>query len=101
MKIRKKRIALGVIITIILCSYLLLKSKSIKDFYQEDLVFFRLFHTKISKDNNLDNLEMNKKLQKSNIVLELLNKQTDKKEVILSDTIEERTLVHEKIAPRN
>ena len=112
MKKQKLKKALIIIIILILCIFLF-KEKP-KSNEQEDIIFFKKIYLGKNQendnnttqnqeqneiDNNIEMLNLEKISKKEEYVFDVSYKNTDFKNVNLSETINQETLVNEKIAP--
>ncbi len=97
MKKQKRKIVLGVVIIIILCIFFLLNFKNTSNGYQDELIFFKLFSS--GKQENIENFKKNS--QKNQSIFQVSYQNIDFQNLYLSDTADPKTLIQEKIAPRN
>ena len=112
---RKKKTWL-IILIVFICILLSILNSIKYSFLQEDLLFFQFFHSinqnKNEADNitnlqeeilNQNNIKVEKNIQKSittkSIIFEVEYKNTKMQDVNLAETIDNKTLVNEKIAP--
>lgn len=102
MKKQKRKVILSIIIILILCIFLFLTRRKQDDKFQDELIFFKLF----SFGQELP--QQDTVLSKNQVKEEKTNKQyhfnisyqnIDFKNIYLSETIHQDTLVQEKIAP--
>ncbi len=107
MKNRKKRYI--IVITIFICLIFLIMHFTIYDFLQEDVIFFQFFNSKNQSKNISDNTNESKikegrnqeetSINMKSIFFNVQFQHTKLKAVDLMETIDEKTLVYEKIAP--
>lgn len=97
-KVKTKVIILIIIVILILSIFLFYNKSKSNNYFQDDIIFFKLF----SKNKN-DNIENTKnQINLNNIYyFQVSYKNIDFKNIYLSDTINKKTLIREKIAPRN
>lgn len=107
----KKKIWI-IILIVFLCVILLIIRSIRYDFLQEDLLFFQFFHSINQADDitnlqeeilNQNNIKIEKNITKNkiskSIIFEVKYKNTKLQDVNLAQTIDNKTLVNEKIAP--
>lgn len=107
MKNRKKQYM--IVIIIFICLIFLIMHFTIYDFLQEDVIFFQFFNSKNQSKNISDNTNENKikegrnqeetSINTKSIFFNVQFQHTKLKAVDLMETIDEKTLVYEKIAP--
>lgn len=97
MKTKKKKI-ICVIIIILILIWAIYSTSYI--FLQEDFIFFEFFHSKVQSETNTNkfSLEQNGNDNKE-IIFEVTYKNTKLQSLNLMETIHNKTLIHEKIAP--
>lgn len=97
MKKSKRKIIIFIIGVVIILYVFFFKNSNLGYYFQDEIVFFKLFSQgdrRITKSNDQINL--------NNICyFQVLYKNIDFKNIYLSDTINKKTLIREKIAPRN
>ncbi len=107
MKNRKKQYM--IVIIIFICLIFLIMHFTIYDFLQEDVIFFQFFNSKNQSKNISDNTNESKikegrnqeetSINTKSIFFNVQFQHTKLKAVDLMETIDEKTLVYEKIAP--
>lgn len=107
MKNRKKQYM--IVIIIFICLIFLIMHFTIYDFLQEDVIFFQFFNSKNQSKNISDNTNESKikegrnqeetSINRKSIFFNVQFQHTKLKAVDLMETIDEKTLVYEKIAP--
>ena len=107
MKNRKKQYM--IVIIIFICLIFLIMHFTIYDFLQEDVIFFQFFNSKNQSKNISDNTNESKikegrnqeetSINRKSIFFNEQFQHTKLKAVDLMETIDEKTLVYEKIAP--
>ena len=107
MKNRKKQYM--IVIIIFICLIVLIMHFTIYDFLQEDVIFFQFFNSKNQSKNISDNTNESKikegrnqeetSINTKSIFFNVQFQHTKLKAVDLMETIDEKTLVYEKIAP--
>ena len=95
MKRKIKKIICFFLLLFILLVFMLYSVQSI--FLQEDLIFFQFFHSKNKSQINVNKQNTDK--QNERFTFYVTYKNTDLKSVNLLETINNKTLVYEKIAP--
>ena len=101
MKKRKTKLAIIAIVILVLCIFLFQNKKSQNNKFQDEIIFFKLFSFgKNTAQNSLETKEQANQQYKQ-YSFNVYYKNIDFKDIYLSDTIQEETLIHEKIAPRN
>lgn len=98
MKKQKRKISLIVIAILILCIFLFQNKKKENNQFQDELIFFKLFSSGQDMPKNKFKSE-NQTYQR--YIFHVSYKNTDFKNIYLSDTIDYNTLIREKIAPRH
>lgn len=100
MKTKKKKIIYGVIVLLIII-FMLYSISYV--FLQEDLIFFQFFHSEIPSERNLTNTVQSEisttTYHNKEVIFEVAYKNTKFKSLNLIETIHNKTLIYEKIAP--
>lgn len=100
MKTKKKIIIYGVIVLLIII-FMLYSISYV--FLQEDLIFFQFFHSKIPSEGNSTNTIQSEistaTYHNKEVIFEVAYKNTKFKSLNLIETIHNKTLIYEKIAP--
>lgn len=94
MKQPKRKTILFLIILLILIIFLFQRKKKQSNNFQEELIFFKLFTFQQKENANSIQKQENQEYK-----FQVSYKNIDFKNINLSDTIKQDTLVHEKIAP--
>lgn len=100
MKTKKEKIIYGVIVLLIII-FMLYSISYV--FLQEDLIFFQFFHSEIPSERNLTNTVQSEisttTYHNKEVIFEVAYKNTKFKSLNLIETIHNKTLIYEKIAP--
>ena len=100
MKTKKKKIIYGVIVLLIII-FMLYSISYV--FLQEDLIFFQFFHSEIPSERNSTNTVQSEisttTYHNKEVIFEVAYKNTKFKSLNLIETIHNKTLIYEKIAP--
>ena len=101
MQKRKKRYIIG--ITIFVCFIFFLMNCKKYDFLQEDLLFFQFLNSKNQSGNiantKNEDIEQIRKEKNKTIYFQVRYQNTQMKTLNLTETVDNKTLVYEKIAP--
>lgn len=101
MKKQKRKVILIVLIILIVCIFLFQIRKNPNNKFQDELIFFKLFSSGQEVSTNTLYSKNQIKQPNQQYFFQVSYKNLDFKEVYLYDTINEKTLIREKIAPRN
>lgn len=93
MKKHKRKIILFIITILILSIFLFRSNKNLTNKFQDELLFFKVF------SSGDEEKEINQFYQ--SYIFQVSYKNIDFKNIYLADSIDKKTLINEKIAPRN
>ena len=100
---KKRKIIWIIIIVLVICIFLFQNLKNQNKSFQDDIIFFKSFilGTNRKTDNSNNNTNFNQEKTPVQYRFNVSYKNTDFKNIDLSNTIDKDTLINNKIAPRN
>lgn len=96
---QKRKVILIFIVILVLCIFLFQNKKNFNNRFQDELIFFKLVSSK--QENSENELKSKNQVSQANqeYKFHVSYKNTDFKNIYLSNSINRDTLIHEKIAP--